>query len=368
MALGKSLVLLTLVGVFVLVSFTAAADCDGLPANEMVPIPHDVNCSLYYACYNGDKTLMTCDDGLHFNPTAKACDFPEVAGCLSADQCTGVNLDYLPYPADCSRYVECFNGNSYLMECPYGYYFDSGTKMCTIPVQSDCVNPPWTTPNPLCWNVRPEQTVLIADTDDCQKYWECRGSVLTHETCPPYLLFDESRQLCDFPEFVNCEGPTPTPDPDFTTSDTDDPRCADMQTSYWPHPTLCDVYIECYRGHSYQMDCPPGLYFSAIAKKCVPPGQSECGRTTPTEGPTYPSDWTGEPDCPYPESEGDLSPVPGDCTKFYECAGGKKVRFDCPPNLWFSVNYNECVYPYQSECTWSKLSFLNRIYKFVLRY
>lgn len=73
--------------------------------------------------------------------------------------------------------------------------------------------PPWTTPHPLCWGVRPNQIVLIPYEGDCRKYWACHGSTPELETCPVGFFFDPERQLCDFPETVDCDGHTGTPDP-----------------------------------------------------------------------------------------------------------------------------------------------------------
>lgn len=106
------------------------------------------------------------------------------------------------------------------------------------------------------------------------------------------------------------------------------------------------------------MDCPNELYYNSDQKKCVILSESDCGKTdTPTRGTTTerPTNWTPDPDCPYPESEGWLFPFPGDCTKFYECAEGRKVEMTCPDNLWFNNEIKECDYPYQSGCTWGTL-------------
>jgi hypothetical protein len=101
------------------------------------------------------------------------------------------------------------------------------------------------------------------------------------------------------------------------------------------------------------MNCPGGLYFSQEKRRCVNRSESECGRPKPpTHGPTSqrPTDWTSHPDCPWPESEGKLMPYPGDCTKFYECAEGKKVAMNCPGGLYFSQEKRRCVNRSESEC------------------
>jgi hypothetical protein len=351
----------------------SAADplCEGLPPNEIFAFPHETNCSLYYECYGGNKILMACANGLWFNSDTQSCDFPDESGCTNKESiCTNVVIDYFPHPSDCSRYIECYQGNSYEMSCQPGLWFHSGLKKCVAPEESDCMGfttPPWTTPHPICWGVRPSETVLKPYEGDCRKYWQCIGADMTLQDCPNYLLFDESRQLCDFPETVNCDDTTRTPDPwttrppttrNPTTPADNDPRCTGQGLSYWSHPIYCNKYIECYNGGSYEMNCPAGLYFSQEKRHCVNPSESECGRTEPpTHGPTSerPTDWTPHPDCPWPESEGKLMPYPGDCTKFYECAEGKKVAMNCPDALWFNPSILECDYPYQAGCQWGFL-------------
>ncbi|NP_001161928.1 peritrophic matrix protein 1-A precursor [Tribolium castaneum] len=65
---------------------------------------------------------------------------------------------------------------------------------------------------------------------------------------------------------------TPDPKPD--------PRCIDDSTELWPHPADCAKYIECFHGNSYEMTCPPGLYFSSSSKTCVTADESECCKTS----------------------------------------------------------------------------------------
>lgn len=44
--------------------------------------PHDCDCAKYYRCSNDDFYVEDCESGLHYSPTAKICQPPNVAGCL----------------------------------------------------------------------------------------------------------------------------------------------------------------------------------------------------------------------------------------------------------------------------------------------
>ncbi|KAG7300326.1 hypothetical protein JYU34_015915 [Plutella xylostella] len=39
------------------------------------------NCNQYYQCVRGDKVLLQCMAGLHYNKVLQVCDYPENAGC-----------------------------------------------------------------------------------------------------------------------------------------------------------------------------------------------------------------------------------------------------------------------------------------------
>ncbi|KAI4502388.1 hypothetical protein M0802_002300, partial [Mischocyttarus mexicanus] len=57
--------------------------CPAHDSGEVVHLPHETNCSLFYKCDEGRKVLHQCPPGLDFNPILQVCDLPQFANCTS---------------------------------------------------------------------------------------------------------------------------------------------------------------------------------------------------------------------------------------------------------------------------------------------
>ncbi|EFA00423.1 peritrophic matrix protein 2-A precursor [Tribolium castaneum] len=147
--------------------------------------------------------------------------------------------------------------------------------------------------DPLCSGLPLDQEVLFPSPIDCSLYYKCYQGIFSEEKCPKGLYFSEYNKGCVEAQYSECMGGTGTPpspttsttttEPPTETPDPVDPRCIDNETSYWPHVSVCHLYIECYGGKSYEMTCPPGTYFSDQHKKCVEASQSECCISDPSQ-------------------------------------------------------------------------------------
>lgn len=49
--------------------------------SEVVYLPDDENCSIYYECRDGMPILDMCVGDLFFNPVINACEYPENTPC-----------------------------------------------------------------------------------------------------------------------------------------------------------------------------------------------------------------------------------------------------------------------------------------------
>ncbi|KAG5669038.1 hypothetical protein PVAND_016940 [Polypedilum vanderplanki] len=49
--------------------------------DDLVFLPSNESCEIYYLCFNGDKIQRKCNEGLHWNVELNWCDFPENSGC-----------------------------------------------------------------------------------------------------------------------------------------------------------------------------------------------------------------------------------------------------------------------------------------------
>lgn len=170
--------------VAVLAIVAAEVSANGIPKeaskkNPMCPsagtarIPHPMECTLYYICQDGEATISSCPEGLHFNKVIKQCDWPP-AGCFPKNAgtnwpetqpiipdeeeakssssiptylgCIGTcplpdpidRTIQLPYRDDCTKFCTCSNGTPYLMSCPAGLHFDTKVSVCNWPWRARC--------------------------------------------------------------------------------------------------------------------------------------------------------------------------------------------------------------------------------------
>lgn len=134
-------------------------------------LPHESDCTKFYECVFGDKYTLECPAGLHFNPEAQVCDFPELAGCepgstgtpmdtttpqltetpwtelTTTDEpvittpqssCPPDGVHYLPYPGDCAKFIICNEGEMIVQECPAGLHFNPEIGNCDFPENAGC--------------------------------------------------------------------------------------------------------------------------------------------------------------------------------------------------------------------------------------
>ncbi|XP_055857479.1 protein obstructor-E isoform X1 [Episyrphus balteatus] len=101
-------------------------------------------CDTFYYCVDGKFNMITCPDGLVFNPKTGICTWPDEAGklgCSSKDvfefTCPTVNeteaLTHPRYadPEDCQFFYVCINGDTPRRNgCKLGQVFDESTKLC----------------------------------------------------------------------------------------------------------------------------------------------------------------------------------------------------------------------------------------------
>lgn len=123
-------------------------------------------------------------------------------------ECSPDNVDFLPHPSDCTKYVWCYYGTPYVIDCQDGLWFSPSEKRCVQPVSSGCATttvPPWTTPDgSVCEDVPEGEIVLKRCTCGCLYFWECQGKKATLKECEFKLYFVEERQLCA--GLVDCRG------------------------------------------------------------------------------------------------------------------------------------------------------------------
>ncbi|XP_023310095.1 probable chitinase 10 [Anoplophora glabripennis] len=295
------------------------------------------------------------------------------------------DLVRFPYEGDCTKYWECYNGARYPMDCPTWLEFNSAESWCYTPSLANCdpdatiiyptfshstVSTQSTAPTQ-DWGPKPKcpfpsnELIFFPVATNCAKYWECFQGIRYLMSCPPGLHWNTVYNYCDYPGNANCSinnatttsSPVPTtPSTNTTTTpggNTPDPQCPypSDEITFYPHPTECNKYYECYQGHRYLMSCPSGLYWNEKENACDYRENVNCDRVStlspPTPVPT--ASTTANPIC-VGKPDGTYLANPNDCRKFYECVGGKAIEEQCAADLLWNDLILSCDYPQIVSC------------------
>lgn len=94
------------------------------PDDDIELIPHPYDCEKYVLCVFGERIKRRCAEGLEFSPEERTCMLPEDAECKPQDrvwECPEEddldNLVFLPNKEDCSKYYLCWDGEQIPLAC-----------------------------------------------------------------------------------------------------------------------------------------------------------------------------------------------------------------------------------------------------------
>lgn len=128
-------------------------DLDSCPAendpNNIVFLPEQEDCQLYYVCYDGEPEQFDCGPGLHWDPNNNWCIREEDSECepnfplppireIECPEDTENDILFLPHPEDCQFYFICLNGLSILQRCARHLLFDYVRENCFFRDQARC--------------------------------------------------------------------------------------------------------------------------------------------------------------------------------------------------------------------------------------
>lgn len=274
-------------------------------------------------------------------------------------------LVYFPYPSDCSKYWECFQGHKYLMQCPNNLLWNQDKNYCDFPENVDCeitsTSGPTTTESTTEESKTPSHSTTTPDTTTTTT---STTTTTTPEPTETTEISTESSQ-----ETTTTSGLCPNNEDEI---------------SYHPYPLDCAKFVECNEGRPRIFTCPGDFFWNDKIKSCDNPENVNCvistttESTTPTttvsttsstsqpttktttESSTETSEVTTEPTktpkpttpavlCPDDEPIS-FHPYPGDCTKFVECTYGKARIDTCPGKLYWNDFAKTCDFPYNVDC------------------
>ncbi|XP_029171270.1 uncharacterized protein LOC114940706 isoform X2 [Nylanderia fulva] len=207
---------------------------------------HPLDCKFFVNCWQGRAHIQPCAPNTHFNPDTLECDFPHKVKCYehkykSADfkqsldpeleinrksqkltndpKCPPYLIGLLPHHANCTKFVQCAHGATYIMDCGPGTVFNPVNGVCDWPR-----------------NVKGCEDTFKSDDDD---KIALASSIL--RSGRDKLAYTEVKKK------ITC----PT---DFT--------------GLLAHPETCKKFLQCANGATYIMDCGPGTAFHPITLVC----------------------------------------------------------------------------------------------------
>lgn len=147
----------------------------GCPSGHTGQLPYAYDCRRFLNCWNGRGHIQTCSVGTVFNPETLECDSPNKVKCEAALGVLGVqsvgqspapnhgslkqpnyragrytnndNVEVLcpegaqglqPHPSDCTRFINCANGNMHIQQCGPGTAYSIPLKVCDFKNKVDC--------------------------------------------------------------------------------------------------------------------------------------------------------------------------------------------------------------------------------------
>ncbi|KAK8739354.1 hypothetical protein OTU49_003593 [Cherax quadricarinatus] len=187
----------------------------------------------------------------------------------------------------------------------------------------------------------PEDVHYFSDSQQCDKYVECRDGVATEQLCPDGLLFNDKikngRYPCDYPSEVDCgsRGRTQPPQPT---------EFCQHQWGYFGsgNRAECGYFYNCVNGVAHLVNCPAGLAFSSSTYRCEWADESsDCdaeaylGFSCPNSVDTNQLLLSG-----YPQFRS-----PRDCRQFFICVNTSPRLQFCQLGLVFNEETYTCDEP-----------------------
>ena len=283
-------------------TFEAEDEC---PTKDPYPpklIFHEVDCTRYYECRNGDKILKICKAGLHFSKNWYGCVKPAKSEC-GGEPPIYDDSELLKHECQCTKFYEFKNNQKVLHECKPGEFFDEERKSC---IPGNYCKP---LPKPEC-----EHGELLPHECQCTKYYLCVNGRKVLRKCTKGWHFNKVLLDC-------IEGRCPQDPP---------PQCC--YGAKKEHECFCEKYYRCGNKGWIVEDCQEGLHFSPTLLKCTTPDKAGCDKSPP------PPDFPGK--CP--NNVPTKWPHECDCRLYYECEDKKKKVQACAWGKYFDYLNQVC--------------------------
>ncbi|EAA00608.5 AGAP011617-PA, partial [Anopheles gambiae str. PEST] len=168
----------------------------------------------------------------------------------------------------------------------------------------------------------------------CELFLSCLNGVSTVMSCPAGTIFNPQTGICSVGDRDTClvtEGLADTCE--FVPIDL---MCIGQgDSTRFPHPTQCALFIACQGQNAVVNRCPAGTIYNAPLRSCVPGNQDTCER--------FNDICVGRPDGTYSH--------PTICTAYINCVGGQPTFEQCGPGTIFIEQLGGCVVGNTQTCT-----------------
>ncbi|XP_023031907.1 uncharacterized protein LOC6643128 isoform X2 [Drosophila willistoni] len=264
-----------------------------------------------------------------------------------------------PYPHDCHRFVNCFNGRPTIQTCAPGTLFDARNLQCDSPSKVSCngdiaeaaaaaVNSNQSSRSARLRQINTEPKCpagvngLHPHPFDCTKFLNCANGQTFVQSCGPGTAFSASLLICDYKNKVDCGagisgGVAASEAYEGGYEESSGPSCPPGVRGLYPHPHDQRKYLRCGIGVKAQVEqCPATQIFDGQRLVCVFSATATNSQLSSALSDQHLNDLL----CP--AGVVGLFAHPFDQTKYLHCKAGKVAIQSCIPNYVFSIPNAYC--------------------------
>ncbi|CAB3244650.1 unnamed protein product [Arctia plantaginis] len=118
-------------------------------------------------------------------------------------------------------------------------------------------------------------TNILVAHENCNQFYKCLNGVPTTKSCPSDLLFDPSKNRCEWPSSVNC-GNRIIPVRDESQGAAVVCALPGADNSFVAHE-FCDKFYKCFEGRPVAFSCGFGTLWNAQGQYCDYARNVDCG-------------------------------------------------------------------------------------------
>lgn len=304
--------------------------CIGQPDGKF--LADSTNCGQYYICLNDEATQQACDSGSFFNTTLGGCTEDQDNTNCWVNFCIGKeNGLQIADKENCDAYYVCLNNEAVKQECPEGSYFNG--EGCVPGECPDDSTTTTTTPATGCdCSDGSKNGQLVADKDNCRKYFVCDNGVLIPGDCLKGNYFNSTLEVCQADTENIC------PDSSAPDCDCDGQLIEDTEN--------CNKYYVCKNGEWQSETCPSGEYFDTTCGNCAPDTENVCPQCDDSDnggnGEGSTTEKPDESDESYECIQSDKPYKADNCWTYYACISGKWQKESCAADSYFDASLAIC--------------------------